>query len=473
MRARYGATRRSLREGGRGSRVRGFAGSRFAGSRVAGRGSRVAGSRFAGSRFAGSRVRSSRVRGFAIRGFAGSRFAGSRVRGFAIRGFAARGSRVRGSRVRGSRVRGSRVRGSRVRGSRFAGSRFAGSRFGGPWSGIRDPGSDWKLATGNGLEAGSWKLELTRITLMRVLVTGGTGYLGAAIVRSLVRQGHEPVVFARHAAQSALPGRLVDGDVRDRRALRRAADDAEAIIHSAALVSLWQSNPSAFDEINVGGLEAMLDVAKSRGTVRIVYTSSFLALPPAGHSAALSANDYQRTKAKALTVARAAAAAGQPLITLIPGVIYGPGAATEGNLIGRLVMDHRSGRLPGLVGADRCWSYAHVDDVADAHVTALSRTLPRQEYVLGGINAPQMRLFEIIRDLTGAALPRRIPFALASMIGWFEEQKARISGRPPLITRGAVEIFRYDWTLNSLRSIDELSYRILPLETGLRSLISP
>jgi dihydroflavonol-4-reductase len=113
-----------------------------------------------------------------------------------------------------------------------------------------------------------------------------------------------------------------------------------------------------------------------------------------------------------------------------------------------------------------------VEDVADAHVTAASRTLPRREYALGGINAPQMRVFEIIRDLTGAGLPRRIPFAVASVIGWMEEQKATLTGRPPLITRGTVEIFRYDWTLDSFRSVDELSYRILPLETGLRSLLS-
>jgi nucleoside-diphosphate-sugar epimerase len=307
---------------------------------------------------------------------------------------------------------------------------------------------------------------------MRVLVTGGTGYLGAAIVRSLVRHGHEPVVFARHATQSALPGRLVDGDVRERAQLRGAAEGVDAIIHSAALVSLWQPNPAAFQEINVGGLEATLEVAKSLGTPRIIYTSSFLALPPAGHTAPLSANDYQRTKAKALAVARAAAAAGQPVTTLVPGVIYGPGAATEGNLIGRLMTDHRAGRLPGIVGADRCWSYAHVEDVADAHVTVLSRTLTGREYTLGGVNAPQMRVFEILRDLTGAGLPRRIPFAAASMIGWIEEQRARVTGRPPMITRGAVKIFRYDWTLNSLRSVDELSYRIVPLETGLRSMVS-
>jgi dihydroflavonol-4-reductase len=153
-------------------------------------------------------------------------------------------------------------------------------------------------------------------------------------------------------------------------------------------------------------------------------------------------------------------------------VIYGPGPQNEANLIGRLIDDHRRGRLPGIVGADRCWSYAYVDDVAEAHVQAVSRALTATEYVLGGENAPQIRVFEIWRELTGAPLPRRIPFAAASAIGWFEEQRAALTGRPPLVTRGAVEIFRYDWTLDSSRSVDELSYRIRPLERGLKTLFS-
>jgi len=307
---------------------------------------------------------------------------------------------------------------------------------------------------------------------MKVLVTGGSGYLGQAIVRALLKRGHEPVVFARRATSSGLPGRLIDGDIRDHEGVRRAAEGVDGIIHSAALVSLWQPNPATFDEINVGGLEAVLEAATSLGTPRIVYTSSFLALPPAGANRPLSANDYQRTKEKALAVARAAQASGQPVVILVPGVIYGPGVATEANLIGRLVADHRSGRLPGIVGADRAWSYAYVDDVADAHVNALSPTLSHGEYVIGGVNAPQMRIFEMVREHTGARLPRRIPFPVASAIAWVEERRAALTGRPPLITRGAVKIFRYEWRLDSSRSVEELNYRIMPLESGVKAMLS-
>lgn len=306
---------------------------------------------------------------------------------------------------------------------------------------------------------------------MHVLVTGGTGYLGSAIVRALARHGHAPVVFARHATSASLPGRAVDGDVRDRTALARAAAGVDAICHAAALVSVWRPRPAEFDEINVGGLEAILAVAGALGTPRIVYTSSFLARPPADRTSTICANDYQRTKVRAREVALAAAAAGAPIVSLVPGVIYGPGKATEGNLVGRLIADHLERRLPGLIGADRAWSYAYVDDVAEAHVQALEIGRIGQEYLLGGENAPQMRVFDIVRELTGAPLPRRLPYALATAAAWFEEARARLTGHPPQLTCGIVEILRHDWSMDSRRSVDELGYRITPLAAGLEALV--
>jgi len=120
---------------------------------------------------------------------------------------------------------------------------------------------------------------------MRVLVTGGSGYLGAAIVRALQDRGCAPVVFARHASGSGLPGILIDGDVRDRDAIRRAAMGVDGVIHAAALVSVWRKRATDFDEVNVDGLRNVLDTCRETGIERIVYTSSFLALPPRGAAA--------------------------------------------------------------------------------------------------------------------------------------------------------------------------------------------
>ena len=266
---------------------------------------------------------------------------------------------------------------------------------------------------------------------------------------------------------------LVDGDVRDKRAIASAAETADAICHTAALVSVWRPRPSEFDEVNVGGLRTVIDVCAERRIPRLVYTSSFLALPPADGSTALAANDYQRTKAAARAVAADAARRGLPIVTLFPGVIYGPGLATEGNLVGRLISDHRARRLPGLIGADKPWSYAYVDDVADAHVAALERGRSGAEYRLGGVNAPQMRVFEILRDLIGTPLPRRIPYSVATLIAVAEEMRAAIFKRPPLLTRGIVEIFRHDWSLDSAESMRDLGYRVTPLEEGVKTIVAP
>ncbi len=303
---------------------------------------------------------------------------------------------------------------------------------------------------------------------MRVLVTGGTGYLGAAVVRALHARGHHPVVFARHASSAGLPGVPHDGDIRDRDAVRHAADQVDAIIHLAALVSIWRQRPQDFDDVNVGGLHTVLDVARGLGIRRIVYTSSFLALPPSRGTCHPAANDYQRTKMQGLRIARAAAAEGLPVVILFPGVVYGPGPPTEGNLIGRLIHDHLQGRLPGVIGAENIWSYTYVDDVANAHVRAIEREPLRGEFMVGGENAPQMRVFEIVREITGRPLPRRIPIAAAAALGAVQDAGARLFKRPPLLTRGIVDIFQCDWSMDSRRSIRELSYRITPLERGLR-----
>lgn len=301
---------------------------------------------------------------------------------------------------------------------------------------------------------------------MRVLVTGGTGYLGAAIVRVLHARGHTPVVFSRRASSAGLPGVPQDGDIRDRRAVQLAAARVDAVIHTAALVSIWRRDSREFDDVNVNGLLNVLDVARAAAIPKIVYTSSFMALPPAGRSDPLRANDYQRTKVRGLEEARAAAAGGAPIVIMIPGVVYGPGVDSEGNLVGRLIRDHLAGRLPGIIGADRIWSYTYVDDVAGAHVLAVERPSARGEFVVGGTNVPQMRVFEIVREITGRPVPRRLPFAVADAVAIVEEARARYSGRTPMITRGAVKIFRHDWPLDSARTSTELNHRPTPLETG-------
>jgi farnesol dehydrogenase len=307
---------------------------------------------------------------------------------------------------------------------------------------------------------------------MRILVTGATGYLGRAIVRAARRHGHETVAFARHARSSGIDGEAVDGDVRQRSNLEDAAAGCDAICHTAALVAVWRRNRQEFDEVNVGGLQHVLAIAERLSIRRVVYTSSFLALPPKGASEPGGWNDYQRTKAAADRVAAQAAERGAPLIRLYPGVIYGPGSMTEGNLVGRMIADHIAGSLPGVIGADRIWSFAYVDDVAAAHVAAIERGIAGAHYELGGVNAPQMAPFEILKAITGRRLPRRIPPSAGRAVALVEESLAALIGRTPQLTRGTVSILEHDWPLGHERASRDLGYHVTPLEDGVRQVIA-
>jgi farnesol dehydrogenase len=307
---------------------------------------------------------------------------------------------------------------------------------------------------------------------MRVLITGATGYLGRALVTAFQRSGHSTVAFSRHASASGLPGECFDGDVRDASAVARAMAGCDGICHAAALVSVWRKRRADFDDVNVGGLQHALVAARSAGIARFLYTSSFLALPPTGASEPGRWNDYQRTKVVADELASRAVAEGAPVIRVYPGVVYGPGVLTDGNLIGTMVTDHLQRRLPGIVGAERVWSYAWIEDVARGHVAALEHGRPGGRYRLGGENARQMRVFELVRDLTGRGLPRRLPAWLAKSVGTFEVLKANVTGRPPLLTAGTVEVLTRDWAMDSSVAVSELGYSITPLESGIARVVA-
>ncbi len=319
---------------------------------------------------------------------------------------------------------------------------------------------------------------------MRVLLTGATGFLGRAVARRLVARGHTLRVLARPTSRLAgLPeGVLVaEGDVTSASSMARAAEGCDAVLHMAALVKIWVPEPAQFEAVNVAGLDNALAAARSAGA-RLVYTSSFMALGPSGPSA-LDAerphpgppfrNRYEETKARADALARAASAAGQDVVTLYPGVIYGPGEMTEGNIVARMIADHLNGRLPGLVGpGDRRWSYAFVEDVAEGHVLALEQGLSGSRLVLGGENATLCRVFDLVREITGVPPPRhRIPYGLASAIGRAQWLWAETTGHPPQLTHGEVGVFREEWACDSARAVREIGYEWRPLAEGLRETV--
>ena len=316
---------------------------------------------------------------------------------------------------------------------------------------------------------------------MKVLLTGGTGFLGKNVARALASSGHSLRVLARGTSDLAgLPDgvEIARGDVTDARSLVDAASGCDAVLHMAALVKMWVPDRARFDAVNIGGIKNAL-AAASAAKARLVYTSSFIAIGPAGpapadetrsHDMRRFRNDYERTKAHADAIAREAAAAGQDVVILYPGVVYGPGDLTDGNLVVKMVADHLAGRFPGIVGpGDRQWSYAYVDDVAAAHAAALADAQPGSRYFLAGDNVAMTQFFETLAEVSGTPPPRRhIPDGAASALGYLMYLWAELTGLPPQLTHEVVGVFREHWAYSSERAIRELGYRPTPLREGLR-----
>jgi farnesol dehydrogenase len=320
---------------------------------------------------------------------------------------------------------------------------------------------------------------------LRVLLTGGTGFLGKNVARGLRAAGHGLRVLARPSSRlEGLPAEaeIARGDVTDLDSLARAAAGCDAVCHMAALVKAWVPDRSRFDAVNVGGLRNALAAARSAGA-RLVYTSSFIAIGPAGpepadekrvHPGNRYRNDYERTKARADALAREAAAAGQDVVLLYPGVVYGPGDLTDGNLVVKMIADHLAGRLPGIIGpGDRIWSYAFVGDVAAGHVAALERGRKGERYFLCGENVDMNAFFATLGRVSPAPPPRRhIPYGVASLLGRALFGWAELTGQPPLLTHEVVKVFREHWAYSSAKARAELGYEPTPLEEGLRRTVT-
>jgi NAD+-dependent farnesol dehydrogenase len=316
-----------------------------------------------------------------------------------------------------------------------------------------------------------------------ILLTGATGYLGSRIARELIARGQPFRVLVRDASRlsfnpSAVGCEVVVGELGDLAALRAALRGAEGVIHTAALVKMWIPNRRDFWRVNIEGLQNLLQIASNSGVQRVVYTSSFVALGPSAnvnaaeelHHAGPYSNEYEETKAQALAWMRSPGGRQFPVVTVLPGVIYGPGPRTEGNLIGGMIEQYLEGKFPGLLGSgEQRWSFAFNADVVAGHLAALEKGNPGDEYVLGGDNRSLNGFFHLLAELSRVRRSvRHLPFALGKMVGAMEVARARLTGRPPQLTPGVVEIFKHDWVYSSAKAGRELGYRVTPLEVGLR-----
>jgi len=320
---------------------------------------------------------------------------------------------------------------------------------------------------------------------MRILLTGGTGFLGRRLAANLAADHALRLLIRKGSSRDRFPAgvEFAEGDVTDAASLAAAAAGCDVLLHAAALVKILAPREQ-FDRVNVGGLENVLAAAKQAGVKRTLYISSFIALGPTekGPGGMLDEsaeagdrewiNDYERTKTLADRRARQAIAEGVPLDVVYPGVIYGPGELTEGNIVVRHVLDLVRGKLPALIGKPtRRWNYVFVEDVAAGVRKVLESAPPEgapgRRYVLGGDNVTLDLFYSTVGELTGAKIPKlRMPDVLAKAAGAVQKGWAKMRGTTPQLTPDLVEIYRHDWAYSSAKAQAELGYAPRTLREG-------
>ncbi|WVZ55717.1 hypothetical protein U9M48_006342 [Paspalum notatum var. saurae] len=320
---------------------------------------------------------------------------------------------------------------------------------------------------------------------MRVLVTGATGFMGGRLCAALADAdggGHQVRAFVLPGVDvSVLPPtvEVVYGDVTHEDSLVAAFAGCDAVFHAAAAVEAWLPDPSVFHTVNIGGFENVLNVAKRTPTVKkIVYTSSYFAIGPTDgyvanekqiHQGEAFCTEYEKSKFLADKIALQAAAEGVPITIVYPGVMYGPGMLTTGNLVCRVLIERFNGRLPGYIGdgSDR-ESFTHVDDVVRGHIAAMEKGRVGERYLLTGENASFVEMFNLAASITNTEPPKfHIPLWLLEIYGWILVFAARITGKPPFISYPGVHCLRHQWAYSCDKAKKELGYNPRSLAEGL------
>ncbi len=286
---------------------------------------------------------------------------------------------------------------------------------------------------------------------MKVLVTGGGGFLGSAIIQTLLANGHSARSFSRsdypHLHAAGVDSRR--GDICDPHALRQAADGCDAVIHAAAKAGVWGC-ADEYQRVNVRGTHNVIDVCRKLNIERLVYTSSPSvvfngededgideSVPYAQHYLA----HYPRTKALAEQAVLSANNARLATVALRPHLIWGPG---DPHLVPRVVARARAGKLALLGEGSNRVDSTYVDNAAKAHLLALHKLGPRANcagkayFISNGEPLTMQKLLNAILEAAQMApIERRVNPGVAYAVGAVLEMVYRVCGlqNEPVMTR--------------------------------------
>ena len=320
---------------------------------------------------------------------------------------------------------------------------------------------------------------------MKTLITGATGFVGAAVLRELLKKGHKVKALIRQSSVldnlKNLDVETVEGDLKDRDSLKKCLKDCKYLFHVAADYRLWVPKPEEIYENNVLGTENLMEEALNSEIEKIVYTSSVAVLgkPINGDIAnektpvnvSQMIGHYKKSKflaeekVKELYKTRKL-----PVVIVNPAAPVGP-RDIKPTPTGKMVLDAAMKKIPAYL--DTGLNIVHVDDVAKGHMQAFNKGKLGERYILGGTNLTLKEMLEIISILCGNKPPKiRLPRKPLYPIGYVFEIFARLFNiKNPMLTVDMIRMAEKKMFFSSEKAKKELNYKYKSAKNALKDAI--
>ncbi|WP_083618579.1 hopanoid-associated sugar epimerase [Planktothrix serta] len=317
---------------------------------------------------------------------------------------------------------------------------------------------------------------------MKVFVTGGTGFIGANLVRLLLKNNYDVRVLVRPESNldnlKNLEVEIVEGCLTDSN-LYQSLKGCQVLFHCAAHYSLWQRDKPLLERYNIIGTRNILAAARKAGIERTIYTSSVAAI---GVKPGVAVNEtyqspvenlvgyYKKSKYWAEQEAHYAVQLGQDIVIVNPSTPVGSWDIKP-TPTGELILRFLRRKMPAYVNTGL--NFIDVRDVAQGHLLALEKGKTGERYILGHQNLTLKEFLELLSEITGLSAPQKIiPIWLPLSVSWVDEMILAKLGKSPSIPLDGVKMSRQPMYYNASKAVRELGLPQSDIKTALKDAVN-
>ncbi|MCX6343826.1 MAG: NAD-dependent epimerase/dehydratase family protein [Armatimonadetes bacterium] len=304
--------------------------------------------------------------------------------------------------------------------------------------------------------------------MKRVFVTGGTGFVGAHVVRKLIECGDHVVALVRPKSDTmllnGLPVEYAIGDITNLTTLLWPMRNVQEAYHLAADYRLWAQNPDEIYYNNAAGTLNVMEAALRCGVEKVVYTSTVgcLGIPedgsPGDENTPVERNQlighYKKSKFDAEQIAVQYAQKGLHVVIVNPSTPVGPGDIKP-TPTGKIILDFLKGGMRGYI--DTGLNLIAVEDAAEGHLLAAAKGRIGERYILGNQNLTLQEVLAALAHITQRTPPTlQVPYWVALSAAALENAISSITGKPPSIPIEGVKMAKKKMFFSASKAINEL-----------------